>query len=160
MGIEGVQSWAATNCQLNLQLASLESPHLADLKSWLKKEVCLRREYLIKICSIRILPLLKAFSVPLYRPLLDSVLHQGWYLEDDIGNKSKYRKWLKRFTYSLKKVVPNCNNNTWGRPCSWTSKIPSTLRLIPTLSNSSLIRWKRAGTDGSLSNKGSLVPNV
>lgn len=61
---------------------------------------------------------------------------------------------------SLKNVVPSCNRSTCGNPCSCTNKTPSTDRLIPIFSNSSRILWNRAGTEGSFSNKGSLVPKV
>lgn len=61
---------------------------------------------------------------------------------------------------SLKNVVPSCSKSTCGKPCSCTKSTPSTERRMPIRSNSSLIRWKRDGTDGSFSKSGSLVPNV
>lgn len=62
--------------------------------------------------------------------------------------------------HSLKKVVPSCRSRTCGSRCSWTMRTPSTVLLIPILSNSSRIRWNRAATELSFSYSGSLVPNV
>jgi len=64
------------------------------------------------------------------------------------------------YAYNLKNVLAIWSNKTCGWLCSWTTKTPSTVLLIPSISYSFCNLFKRAATEGSSSGCGSLTPNL